>query len=179
MRGYLVFPAFLMMLLPAFAGGTDLDRLFQSLKTAGAPEEAQPVEDRILTKLRQSGSPSIDLLMNRAGAAYAAGDKDVAGKLLASVTSLAPNFAEGWHERAILQADAGDDKGAIASLQKTLQLNGRHFVAMVRLGDLLEEYGDKDAALKLFRKALAIDPQFDGLKRRVEALSRKVEGQGI
>ena len=179
MRGFLCFFVLVLFMLPASAGGSDIDRLFQTLKTAGSSEEAHPIEEQILTRFRQSGSPSVDLLMNRADVAFEAGDKASAVKLLTTINGLDPNFAEGWHVRALLQANDGDDKGAMDSLQKVVRLNGRHFAAMVRLGDLLQEYGDKDGALKLFRRALAIDPQFEGLKRRVEALSRSVEGQGI
>lgn len=179
MRNLALLLTFLLTVLPASAGSRDLDRLFQTLKRAGTTEEARPVEEQILNSFRYSGSPSTDLLMQRAGLAYAAGDRPVALKLIAAVNTLSPAFAEGWHERAILQADAGDDKGAIDSLQKTVRLNPRHFAAMVRLGDLLETYGDKDGALKLFRQALALDPAFEGLRMRVDALARKVEGQGI
>jgi tetratricopeptide (TPR) repeat protein len=169
--------------LPVQAAGAakdvQLDRLFASLKAAASPEDAKPVEDQILARFRQSGSPSIDLLMTRADAAFAAGDENTAARLAAAMTRLAPGFAEGWHVRALLQERAGDDKGALASLQKTVGLNPRHFAALAELGDKLSEYGDKDGALKLFRRALQLDPQFEDLRRRVDALTRNVEGQGI
>jgi hypothetical protein len=51
-----------------------LDSLFTALAKAGSAEEAKPIEERILAQFLQSGSPSIDLLMNRAAAALQAGD---------------------------------------------------------------------------------------------------------
>jgi Flp pilus assembly protein TadD len=179
-----VFTLLFCLLLPAAAFAAPprdaaLDGLFQSLKHAASPEEAQPLEDRIITRFRQSGSPSADLLLKRAETLYGAGDKPDAAKLMAVVTGINPGFAEGWHVRALMQASDGDDKGAMVSLQKAVALNPLHFAALVRLGDMIEEYGDKDEALKLFRRALALDPQYDGLQRRVDALTRDVEGQGI
>jgi tetratricopeptide (TPR) repeat protein len=179
-----LFALFFCLLLPAavFADApkdTSLDALFQSLKHAASPEEAGPLEERIIARFRQSGSPSADLLLTRAEALYGAGDKYDAKKLIAAVTGINPGFAEGWHVRALMLANDGDDRGAMVSLQKAVALNPRHFAAMVRLGDMLEEYGDKTKALELFRRALGLDPQYDGLERRVEALTRNVEGQGI
>jgi hypothetical protein len=44
---------------------------------------------------------------------------------------------------------------------------------------MLEQYGDKPGALKLYRQAVALDPQLSAASRRVKALSKEVEGQGI
>jgi predicted TPR repeat methyltransferase len=128
---------------------------------------------------RPSGSPSVDLLMTRADAAAAASDKKTAKKLVEAITNIAPNYAEGWHTRAAMEQADGDDTDALVSLQKTVLLNPRHFAAMVELADMLEDYGDKAGALKLYRRVLALDPQMEGAARRIKALSRDVEGQGI
>ncbi|MBU6298969.1 MAG: tetratricopeptide repeat protein [Alphaproteobacteria bacterium] len=156
-----------------------VDALFTQLHAAQSPEEAKSIEEQILALFQQSGSASIDLLMARATAAQAAGDKDTARQILQAVTSLAPKYAEGWHSLGLLQSDAGQDENAMVSLQKTVALNPREFQAMEQLGEMLEEYGDKPGALKMFRAALALDPQYEGLARHVTALERDVEGQGI
>jgi tetratricopeptide (TPR) repeat protein len=156
-----------------------VDALFTQLRAAQSPEEAKSIEDQILTLFQQSGSPSIDLLMVRATAAQAADDKDTARQILDAVTNLAPKYAEGWHSLGLLQSDAGQDEDAMVSLQKAIALNPREFQAMEQLGEMLEEYGDKPGALKMFRAALALDPQYEGLARHVTALTRDVEGQGI
>lgn len=156
-----------------------IDKLFADLKRAETPEDAKTIESQILASFLASGSASIDLLMGRAGAALALGNKDVAGKLYNAVTTLAPAYAEGWHRKAVAQADAGQDAAAMISMQTAVRLNPRHFEAMVQLGMMLEDYGDKPGALKLYRKALALDPNYDGLSRKIDGLSRDVEGQGI
>ena len=175
--------AFLLaLMLPAAAWAappSPLDALFAQLHAAPSPEDAKPVEEQILALFRQSGSPSVDLLMTRAAAAEAAGDKDTARQLVDAVTDIASNYAEGWHRRALLQAAAGDDEGAMVSLQKAIALNPRQFEAMQQLGEMLETYGDKKGALKMYRRAQVLDPQFEGLQRHIDALSRAVEGQGI
>lgn len=171
------------MLLPvaalAAAPPTPIDKLFAQLKTAERPEDAKPLETQILASFLRSGSASVDLLMGRADAALQAGNKDIARKLYDSVTDIAPRYAEGWHRRGVMQSEAGQDAQAMISLQKTVELNPRHFEALEQLGEMLEDYGDKPGALKMYRRAQALDPQFEGLQRHIDGLSRDVEGQGI
>ncbi|HEY4943074.1 MAG TPA: tetratricopeptide repeat protein [Rhizomicrobium sp.] len=156
-----------------------LPSLLNQLSHAGSPEDAKPIEEKIGGIFLQSGSPSVDLLMSRGTAALAAGDTGTAKQLFEAVTDVAPNYAEGWHARANLQRTLKDDSGAMVSLEHVILLNPRQFAAMFELGNLLEEYGNKDGALKIYRKALALDPQLEGVQKHVDALTRDVEGQGI
>jgi len=170
---------FCLVPIAASAAPPPLDTLFAQLRKAGSPEEAKPIEDHIGGIFLQSGSASVELLMTRAQAALAGGDKDTAKQLFEAITSVAPDYAEGWHARANLQRENGDDSGAMVSLEHAILLNPRQFAAMYELGTILEDYGNKDGALKLYRKALELDPQLEGAQKHVDALSRDVEGQGI
>jgi tetratricopeptide (TPR) repeat protein len=172
------------LLLPATLAGAaapkqPIDSLFEQLRQAESPDEAKPLEGQLLAFFLRSDSPSVDLLMTRAAAALAGGDKAVARKLYDAVTAIAPNYAEGWHRRGLMQSEAGEDAAAMLSLQRAIQLNPRHFEAMAQLGAMLEDYGDKPGALKMYRRALTLDPQYEGLQRHIDGLSRTVEGQGI
>ncbi|MGH6878143.1 MAG: tetratricopeptide repeat protein [Rhizomicrobium sp.] len=164
---------------PVVRTTSPLDTLFVRLAKAGSGEEAKPIEDQILTLFLESGSASIDLLMTRAAGALAAGDMDTARQLLDVVTKVAPDYAEGWHQRGKLQAVAGDDEGAIISLQKAVTLNPRQFAAMTELGAILDEYGDKRDALKILRRVETLDPHFADVDREVRQLTRDVEGDRI
>ena len=156
-----------------------LETLLNQLSLAASPEDAKPIEEKIGGLFLQSGSASVDLLMSRGSAALAAGDSDTAKQLFQVVTDVAPDYAEGWHARANLQRTLKDDSGAMVSLEHVILLNPRQFAAMYELGNLLEEYGNKAGALKIYRKALELDPQLDGAQKHVDALVRDVEGQGI
>jgi hypothetical protein len=50
---------------------------------------------------------------------------------------------------------------------------------MAELGDMLEDYGNKAGALKMYRRALALDPNLEGGQKKLRQLERDVEGQGI
>ena len=58
-------------------------------------------------------------------------------------------------------------------------LNPRHFAALAELASMLEDYGDKAGALKLYRRALELDPQMDIASRKVRELTQRVEGRDI
>jgi len=179
MRIAVLILAFLLPVAAEAAQRPPIDQLFAQLHDAASPEDAKPVEQQILGLFMESGSPSVDLLMTRAAAALGAQDKDTARKLYDAVTGIAPAYSEAWHRRGLLQSEAGDDEGAMVSLQKAITLNPRHFEAMEQLGEMLEEYGDKPGALKMYRRAQALDPQLEGLQHHIDGLSRAVEGQGI
>jgi|SRR6185437_10415416 len=163
----------------AWAAPSEEDKLFADLAKCGSAEEAQPIEDKLGNLFKVSNSPSVDLLMSRAAAALQAADNATARKLIDSVTEVAPRYAEGWRQRAQLQAASGDDAGAMISLQKAIELNPRHFRALSELAGMLEEYGDKAGALKLYRRVVALDPQMAGVERHEKALEKEVQGQGI
>jgi tetratricopeptide (TPR) repeat protein len=156
-----------------------LDKLFANLAKAESEEDADPIESRIVALFLQSGSATVDLLMTRSQGALKSGDTGTARKVIDAVTKLAPDFAEGWHLRAQLQLAAGDDAGAMISLQKTIALNPREFNALSHLADMLGEYGDKKGALSLYRKVQKLDPTNDNAARAVRKLSREVEGEKI
>jgi Flp pilus assembly protein TadD len=176
-------PAFAVAPLPkpAPAAGvvTSEDQLFAQLKKADSAEDAHPIEEKLLAMFRPSGSPSVDLLMTRVQTALGAQDNKTATQLIEAVTRIAPNFAEGWHVRAGMEAAANNDTDALVSLQKTVTLNPRNFAALSELGDMLQDYGDKKGALALYRRALALDPQLDNAVRKVRELQQTVEGRDI
>jgi Tfp pilus assembly protein PilF len=158
---------------------TSEENLFAQLKEAANSEDAHPIEQKLIALFRISGSPSVDLLVVRAQAALAATDNKTAKKLIDAVTNIAPDYAEGWHIRAGMEQAAGDDTAALVSLQKVVLLNPRQFTALTELADMLEDYGDKAGALKLYRRALELDPQLEIASRKVRELTQSVEGRDI
>lgn len=164
---------------PAFAAPSQMNTLFARLAKADSPETAHPIEQRLNDMFRASGSASADLLMARVNTALGANDNKTAMKILTALTNVAPTYAEAWHTRAGLEAAGGNDGAALVALQKTVALNPRQFMALSELAGMLEAYGDKAGALKLYRRALALDPQLSGAARHVQALTKAVEGQAI
>ncbi len=155
----------------------ELDRLFAALGEAQDAAAAQAVEQQIWSRWAESGSPTVDILLERAAAAERAGDPALAGQFLDQASDLAPDFAEPWKRRASLAYEQRDYSGAIAAIQETLRREPRHFGAISGLGLIYEELGQDRAALEAFREALAIHPHYAPALRGVQRLSARVEGQ--
>jgi len=154
-----------------------LDALFTQLKQAPDAATAAPIEARIWARWAQSGSPTVDVLMERASAAESAGDPEMATRFLDQASALAPAFAEPWNRRASLAYEAKDYAGAISAIQETLKREPRHFGALAGLGLIYEELGQNRKALDAFRAALAVDPHYDPAVRGAARLEPKVDGR--
>ncbi len=155
------------------------EELLADLAIAENEEDAENLERRLQTLWSRSGSATADLLFARTDEALEEDDFETAALILAELTELAPNFAEGWHRHAISAMRQENFEEAMTSLRHTLSLQPKHFIAMAELGSILEEFGDTERALAAYREALALNPFIDGLEERVRELTRNVEGQGI
>ncbi len=154
-----------------------LDEMFQNLLAAPTGAEAGAIEQQIWQSWGQSGSATVDVLIERADAAEAAGDKPLALRFVNQATELAPSYAGGWYRRSILRHDADDRAGAIGDIQETLRREPRHFGALAGLGMIYEDMGQEKAALNAYRRALEIHPYLDTARQGVQRLEPKIEGQ--
>ena len=64
-------------------------------------------------------------------------------------------------------------------IRETLRYEPRHYGAWAGLGRILEQSGDTARALDAYRRALAINPQTDGLRQQVRTLATKVSGEEL
>jgi len=155
----------------------ELDELFAQLEQAEDASLAQSVEQAIWARWADSGSPTVNILLERAAAAEEAGDRDLASSYLDQASDLAPDYAEPWNRRANLAYGAEDYSGAISAIQETLRREPRHFAAYAALGIIYEELGQQRAALEAFRAALAIHPHYEVALQGVQRLEPQVDGR--
>lgn len=155
----------------------ELDSLFAQLEQAEDASLAASVEQAIWARWADSGSPTVNILLERAAAAESAGDADLASSYLDQASDLAPDYAEPWNRRANLAYRAENYSGAIAAIQETLRREPRHFAAYAALGIIYEELGQQRAALEAFRAALAIHPHYDAALQGVQRLEPQVDGR--
>jgi tetratricopeptide (TPR) repeat protein len=156
-----------------------LERLYDELGRAKDATDAAPVAEVIEQVWNSSGSPTIDLLMSRARTFISDSALDLASQVLDDVVELAPDDAEGWHQRAMVHFLQEDYIQARSDLKRALQLDPQHYKALYGLGNVLLELGDKKGALEAFRKALKVNPFLDSAREKVDELKREVEGQDI
>ncbi|WOF75027.1 hypothetical protein QMT40_002689 [Parvibaculaceae bacterium PLY_AMNH_Bact1] len=164
---------------PPSAASVQLDRLFSQLAQSKTPEDAKVIEDLIWDVWNRSGSISVDLLMDRALEALAAGDYDNSLTFLDEVVDLAPGYSEGWNKRATVHFLRDDYASALGDLETTLALEPRHFGAIAGLALVLEDLGDKEGALDAYRRVLAVYPYLEGAGEAESRLTVEIEGRGI
>jgi tetratricopeptide (TPR) repeat protein len=170
-------PLFLLC-APAFGQTPKLDDLFQRLKTADA-QAAGRLEAEIWIEWSKSGSPAMDLLLDRGRKAMAAGVNDVAIEHLTALVDHAPDFAEGWNARATAFYSAGQFGPAVSDIGRVLSLNPRHFGALAGLAMIFEGLDRKAKALEVYRAVLAIHPHAAGVSDAIERLETALQGQDL
>lgn len=155
----------------------ELDQLFAQLKSAPDAASAAGVEQEIWEHWAQSGSPTIDILMDRASSAEDAGDYDSALAFLERACLEAPHFAEPWNRRAAIAHRQREYRAAISAIEEALKREPRHFAAYAGLGLILEEVNRPREALDAYRAALAIHPHYEPALQGARRLEPRVEGR--
>ena len=155
----------------------ELAALLAELRMAQDPLAAQAAEAQIWAYWGHSGSATVDVLMERAASAEAAGDRGLARAFLTQAAELDPAFAEPWHRRAALAYEEQDYASAIRAIEETLKREPQHFAAYAGLGVIYEEMGQEAAALAAYRAALAIHPHLASAKQGAQRLSARLNGE--
>ncbi|MBN2906801.1 MAG: tetratricopeptide repeat protein [Rhodobacteraceae bacterium] len=163
---------------PARADDLRARELLDELQRPSLPNWKQ-VEEALWAEWSKSGSPAMDLLLQRGRDATEAGDFETAIAHLTALTDHAPGFAEAFNARALAYYRAGLYGPALDDLGRALTLNPSHFGAMTGLGTLLEETGQRDAALAAYRAAYAIQPHDPDLEEAVARLEQMTSGQTL
>lgn len=172
------FVLFFLACVPVSAQTTELDALFDKLLTAD-DRTAPRIEQDIWREWSRSGSPAMDLLLERGRKAMQQGDWAAAIEHLTALTDHAPDFAEGWNARATAYFQAGLYGPSIQDIRHVLALNPRHFGALAGFGAILEELDRPKEALEVYRAALAIHPHLAGVLESVKRLENDAAGQQL
>ena len=152
--------------------------LFGALRTAEG-EAARAIEVKIIEEWSNSGSPAMDLLLERGREAMEKEDWELAIDHFSALVDHAPEFAEGWNARATAYFQAGRLGQSLADIRQTLELNPRHFGALSGLGVIMEELGEEEAALQAWRGVEELSPNRPDLEQTLERLERETLGQTL
>jgi len=172
----LLFPA---ALLAQQENAIPVEELLNRLSVSSEDHEAELLAEEVWARFFDSGSPSVDLILQRGIDAQFSGDLDLAGDFFSDVIEFAPNFAEGWNRRAALEYARGEYTAAAEDLGMAIELQPRHFGALVGLGLVLERLGSATGAFQAYSDALAIHPFLTQAQEGVDRLSKQVEGRQL
>jgi len=166
---------------PATADQTDhrLDMLFEVLQTTHDPRQARLIEMRIWHLWTSAEDQDATALMERGTRAMETEDTDTALAVFDELVDRFPDFAEGWNKRATLHFILGNYGQSVADIQRTLELEPRHFGALSGLGLINMELDRTQPAIEAFEAALAVNPHMPGAKASIESLRRQLENSNI
>ena len=156
-----------------------LDTLFLELKRERNEKAAGRVAARIEDEWSKSGSASIDLMMIWSQTAMDAQKFDAALDFLDQVVTLRPGFAEGWNRRATVHFMMRNFRKSMTDIDRTLQLEPRHFGALSGMAQIMKDAGRKELALDAFQRVLDIYPMMRSAQGEVASISEELAGEGI
>ncbi|HWB08148.1 MAG TPA: tetratricopeptide repeat protein [Pirellulales bacterium] len=84
----------------------------------------------------------------------------------------APSFAEAWNQRAVAWYGLGNYPESIADCNQALEINPYHFGAASGIGQCYLQLGRPRLALESFRRALALNPNLEGVRANIASLER-------
>lgn len=153
--------------------------LFDQLRIAPGPVQAERVAREIWDVWTQGGDAELDGLMSRGSRAMERGDLPAALEIFSDLIERAPKFAEAWNKRATAYYQMRDYEASMRDVSKVLELEPRHFAALSGMGLIYTELEADAPALRWFERALDVHPYLRGIPERVAELRRRLEDDGI
>ena len=151
----------------------ELDALFIDLKAALSQSAADTIVAQIWQAWMLSGDASIDALVARAVDNMRMSNLASALAILDEVVRRAPEYAEGWNKRATVLYMLEEYDRSLADCERVLALEPRHFGALAGQGLIAIAREDYAAALRAYRRALAVNPFLHERDAIIPALEKR------
>ena len=123
----------------------------------------------------RSGDPEVDRLYETGIEQMNAGELQDGIATFTRIIELKPDFAEGWNKRATLYFLAGDLHRSLADCDEVMKRNPYHFGALSGYAQIYTQLEYYERALEYARRALAINPNLDGVRHHIELLEHRIE----
>jgi tetratricopeptide (TPR) repeat protein len=134
------------------------DPLFDKL-LAAPDEQRGNAQARVIWDIWHiAPDPKSQNLLNLGKRKLRAAEYAGAQETLTDLIEYCPEYAEGWNQRAFAKFLAGDLDGSLEDLERTLQLEPRHFAALAGKGLTLLRQGRTLLAHQAIRQAVALHP---------------------
>jgi len=135
------------------------DRLFATLKDARTERDGRIAEIAIWEWwLSQAPTPDVRDAIDRGMKRRESHDFEAAEAAFDIAVREAPSYAEGWNQRAFARFLRDNVDGALSDLERTLELEPRHFGAWSGMYHLLMRMGRPEAAIAALTRAVDIHP---------------------
>jgi tetratricopeptide (TPR) repeat protein len=155
-----------------------LSALFDGLASARSSGEAAPIEQRIWQLWLHADDEVVNRTMQAGMRAMDMGDGAAALQAFDAAVAAKPDFAEAWNKRATLYYLLRRFPESIADIERTLELEPRHFGALSGLALIREAQNKPFEALEALERASQIYPQLPNLGEWVDRLTSEL-GEAI
>ncbi len=151
----------------------DVPRLAKALRD---PDYAVRVlADQALWEIwSRSGNQEIARLFEAGTHALTQGRWDDAIAAFTAIVQRDPDFAEGWNKRATAYFLKGEYEKSLADCDEVIKRNPLHYGALSGYGMIYVELDQPARALEYFERALAVNPNMDGVRNTVETLRERL-----
>jgi len=135
-------------------------------------------EEAIWVIWSRSGDAQVDKLFAQALGAMNEGRYPESIATFSQVIERKPDFAEGWNKRATLYFLTGQFENSLKDCDEVIKRNPTHFGALAGYGQIYLQLHDFEKALYYFKRALAVNPNMDGVALQIQILERVLETPG-
>lgn len=158
---------------------TRLDALFERLQRDVNSAEIQHLETQIWAIWIDSGREDVNALMTKGIEAMGVRDLSMALDIFDQIVEMAPEFAEGWNKRATVHYLKNNLSESVQDIQRTLDLEPRHFGALSGMGLIFMRIGDEAGALQAYQEVVKIHPRSPSARFHIQVLRTKLRDQMI
>ena len=118
----------------------------------------------------RSGDADVDRLFEIGVEQIASRAGEAAVETFTRIIERRPEFAEGWNKRATVYYLMGEYAKSLADCDEVMKRNPYHFGALSGYGMIHTQLGNPERALEYFERALAINPNLEGVREAASTL---------
>jgi len=145
----------------------DVPALVQALRDRDEMVRAL-AENSLWEVWSHSGDPEIDALFELGVEQMNLRQGSAAVAVFTRIIEKKPEFAEGWNKRATVYFLMGEYEKSLRDCDEVMKRNPSHFGALAGYGQIYLRLGQPERALPYFERALAVNPNMDGVAQMIE-----------
>jgi len=157
----------------------ELDALFEALAETSNSDFLSRIESRIWSIWYQHSDENVQAMLVAGDRLMNAGYHGDALRVFNAVVEQQPEFAEAWNRRATLHYLMGNSAASIRDIDRTLELEPRHFGALSGLGLVYLQQENLLKARETFEKLLIIHPNSPAGRQNLERVLEALRSQFI
>ena len=156
-----------------------LDALFDQLALSEDPSSIRNTENQIWQIWLEHPNGDLERLMEIGTQRMNSRRFPEALLIFSQITENFPRYAEGWNKRATLYYMLGSFEESIADIERTLELEPRHFGALSGLGLVYLQQDELGKARQAFEDLISVHPNSRNAQENLEYVLERMRTEVI